>query len=173
MRYWWPATAMLHLVLQWDFLSILQMCGQNGDKVSRGIQKESQGCQVSTLLYCLGEEAEGWQVFQMRSHVWCFLSLQKKCYFEHTKFNCRCQLLESAEQFIASLYNLVVDFQYEDLKNEMIWDRIVVSISGSALSELLQTDPELTLEYIRKNHSPSERSCSWPATGPDLSQEGW
>lgn len=65
--------------------------------------------------------------------------------FERAKFNRRCQgNTESAEQFITSLYNLAEDCAYGDLKDEMIWDRIVVGIRDRALSEKIQMDPDLT-----------------------------
>ena len=49
--------------------------------------------------------------------------------FEWAKFNWRVQKEgEWVEQFITSLYNLVETYDFGDLKNEMIRDRIFVGI---------------------------------------------
>ena len=69
---------------------------------------------------------------------------------EHAKLNKCAQLPdETAEQFIASLYNLAADCNFRDLRNELIHDRIVVGIRDTSLSECLQMDPELTLEKAK------------------------
>ena len=49
------------------------------------------------------------------------------------------------QQFVISLYNLAETCNYGNLKDETIWDRIVVSIRDQALPERLQTVAELTL----------------------------
>ena len=70
--------------------------------------------------------------------------------FEWVKFNRRVQREgELVEQFITSLYNLVETCHFEDLKNEMIRDRIIVGIWNQALSEHLQTVADLTLEKVK------------------------
>jgi len=124
--------------------------------VASGLSKESQEHQVSTLLYCLSKEAE--DVLESTSSTRrntvkfdAFFRVRKNVIIEHMKFNHHFQLPEEpAEQFIASLYyNLSTDCQYGDLKNEMIRDRIVVSIRDMSLSERLQMDPELTLEKAK------------------------
>ena len=56
---------------------------------------------------------------------------------------------ESVEQYIVELYNLAELCNYEDLKSEMIRDRLVVGIQDLALSERLQLDRELTLEKAK------------------------
>uniref|UniRef100_A0A1X7UX01 Retrotransposon gag domain-containing protein n=1 Tax=Amphimedon queenslandica TaxID=400682 RepID=A0A1X7UX01_AMPQE len=59
----------------------------------------------------------------------------------------RCQGSEEpVEQFITSLYSLAEGCEYGDLRETMIWDRIVVGIRDKALSESLQIDTKLTLE---------------------------
>ena len=69
---------------------------------------------------------------------------------EHTKLNKRSQLPgEPVEQFVASLYNLAVDCNFGELKDELIRDRIVVGIRDASLSERIQMDPELTLEKAK------------------------
>ena len=54
---------------------------------------------------------------------------------------------EPVDSFITSLsYPLAKHCNYGDLHNEMIWDRIVVGLWDSNLSERLQTDTKLTLD---------------------------
>ena len=69
---------------------------------------------------------------------------------EHTKLNKRSRLPgKPVEQFVASFYNLAVDCNLGELKDELIHDRIVVGIKDASLSERLQMDPELTLEKAK------------------------
>ena len=79
-----------------------------------------------------------------------FFCVRKNVIIERAKFNRRSQLPdEPAEQFIASVYNLAADCNFSDLKDQLIRDRIVVGIRNQALSEQLQSDPELTLEKAK------------------------
>ena len=128
-----------------------------------GLSAESQKRQVSTLLYCLGEDADDVLVstsiteearksfdtvvekfdnhFQVRQNL----------IFERAKFNKRVQLeSESAEQFITALYHLADTCNYGEMKSEMIRDRLVVGIRDENLSQQLQTDSELTLDKAKK-----------------------
>ena len=131
-------------------------------RVAAGLLKEPEERQVSTLLYCLGEEAEDIlmstnisedqrkQYVAVLSKFDGFFRVRKNVIIERAKFNRRSQLLdEPAEQFIASLYNLAADCNFGDLKDQLIRDRIVVGIRNQALSEQLQSDPELTLEKAK------------------------
>ena len=126
------------------------------------MSKEPEERQVSTLLYCLGEEAEDILVStnisedQRKQYVAIlskfdgFFRVRKNVIIERAKFNRCSQLLDKpAEQFIASLYNLAADCNFGDLKDQLIRDRIVVGIRNQALSEQLQSDPELTLEKAK------------------------
>ena len=110
-------------------------------RVASGLSKQSEERKVSTLLYCLGKEAEDIldstgiseehrkQYSQVLSNFDAFFGIRKNMIIESAKFNRRCQLPEEpAEQFIASLYNLAADCKYRELKGEMIRDRIVVGI---------------------------------------------
>ena len=56
------------------------------------------------------------------------------------------------EQFITTLYKLAdsCDFCDSQMRDEMIRDRIVISIRDSALSEHLQMDADLTLDKAKK-----------------------
>ena len=49
-----------------------------------------------------------------------------------------------------ALYELAENCEYDDFKDEMIRDRIVVGIRDGTLSERLQLDPELNLEKAKK-----------------------
>ena len=55
----------------------------------------------------------------------------------------------TAEQFITSLYNLA-DCEFGGLKEQLIYDRIVVGIRDFSLSTKLQMDSELTLEKAKR-----------------------
>lgn len=66
--------------------------------------------------------------------------------FEEAQFNCRCQNDgESVETFITAVHKLAEHLHFGTLKEELIWDHIVVGIRDRRLSERLQLDPELTL----------------------------
>ena len=79
-----------------------------------------------------------------------FFHVRKNIIFERARFNRRCQLSgETANQFIASLYNLAKNCNYDNLKDEMIEDRLVVGIQDTVLSEKLQMDVDLTLEKAK------------------------
>ena len=131
-------------------------------RVASGLSKEAEERQVSTLLYCLGEEAEDilvstnisddhrkqYEAVLLKFDN--FFRVRKNVIIERVKFNRRGQRPdEPAEQFIASLYNLAADCNFGNLKDELIRDRIVVGIRNSALSEQLQSDPDLTLERAK------------------------
>ncbi|XP_024885717.1 uncharacterized protein K02A2.6-like, partial [Temnothorax curvispinosus] len=53
---------------------------------------------------------------------------------------------EAVEDFIADLYRLAETCNFGTLKDELIRDQIVAGIQDQKLSEILQCDPELTLE---------------------------
>jgi hypothetical protein len=67
--------------------------------------------------------------------------------FERAKFNKRKQEdSENVENFVTSLYTLLEHCGYNDLREEMIRDRIVVGIKDANLSVKMQLDPDLTLK---------------------------
>ena len=131
-------------------------------RVASELAEGSAAKQVSTLLYCFGEEADSVlksvnatdddrkvyatvlerfdEYFKVRWNV----------IFEMARFNRRVQLPgETAEEFIMALYNLAATCNYGGLEKEIIRDRLVVGIRDSALSETLQTDAKLTLETAK------------------------
>ena len=48
------------------------------------------------------------------------------------------------------MYSLAENCEFRALTNELIRDRIVVSISDNALSKRMQIDPDLTLEKAKR-----------------------
>ena len=77
--------------------------------------------------------------------------MQKNVIFERARFNHRTQEdEESVEQFITSLYSLVDNCEYGNMKEELIRDRLVVGIKDVSLSEKLQMDEALTLDKAKK-----------------------
>ena len=128
-----------------------------------GLDSESEQRQVSTLLYCLGEEAddvltstniseENWKKYsEVMAKFDGFFKVRRNVILERARFNRRSQPEgESAEQYITALYGLVETCEYGNLRDEMLRDRIVVGIRDAGLSERLQLDPELTLEKAKK-----------------------
>ena len=131
-------------------------------RVASGLSKDSETRQVSTLLYCLGDEAEDVlsstniseedkaNYSKVLEKLNGFFKVRKNVILERAKFNRRYQLPgESAEQYITTLYRLVENCQYGELAQEMIRDRLVVGISDKALSEQLCTHADLTLEKAK------------------------
>ena len=127
-----------------------------------GLSKEPEECQVNTLLYCLGEEAEdiltSTNISEEDRKNYAsvlgkfdnFFKIRKNVIIECAKFNKRSQLPdEPAKQFIASLYNLASNCNSRELENKLIRDRIVVGIRDALLSKHLQMDPELTLKKAK------------------------
>ena len=129
-----------------------------------GLSTESSSKQVSTFLYCLGEEAESVlastgvtpddrkDYAKVLEKVDEFFQVRKNVIYERARFNQRNQQSgETAEQYIMALYDLAQHCDYGEMKNEMIRDRLVVGIRDSSiLSEKLQLDSTLTLETAKK-----------------------
>ena len=129
-------------------------------RLASGLSEEKNRVkQISTLLYCLGEEAESvlasthitsekrqkydTVVAKLNGHF----KVRKNVIFERARFNHRNQLAgESAEQYITTLYSLLENCEYGELTSQMIRDRLVVGIRDNVLSERLQMDANLTLD---------------------------
>ena len=131
-------------------------------RVASGLADAAQAQQVSTLLYCLGEEAESVLAStnitaeQRRNYddvitrFQDFFKVRRNVIFERARFNrCAQQDGETAEQYIMELYRLADTCNYGDLRDEMIRDRLVVGIRDTTLSAQLQLDAELTLEKAK------------------------
>ena len=132
-------------------------------RVASGLAGDDAAKQISTLLYCLGEEAEAVltstnptdEERQSYDAVIAkfdgFFRVRKNTIFERARFNRRNQCEgESAEHYIMALYELAENCDYGDMKSEMIHGRLVVGIRDNALSERLQLDPDLDLEKAKK-----------------------
>ena len=132
-------------------------------RVASGLAEDSPAKQVSTLLYCLGEEAESILLStnateeDRRSYAAvldkfdAFFRVRRNVIFERARFNRRNQQPgETAEQYIMTLYSLAANCEYGALEEEMIRDRLVVGIRDTSLSERLQIDADLTLEKAKK-----------------------
>ena len=114
-------------------------------------------------MYCLGEESddvltstgitndERKNYKDVLKKFDSFFKVRRNVIFERALFNRRQQAEgETAEQYIAALYNLASNCNYGDLQDERIRDRLVVGIKNNSLSEQLQMDADLTLEKAKK-----------------------
>ena len=131
-------------------------------RVASGLESSSELQQVSTLLYCIGEEAESVLIStdataddrkeykKTIAKFDEFFSVRRNVIYERARFNRRSQLQsETAEEYIVELYRLAETCNYGDLKDEMIRDRLVVGIRDVSLSQQLQIDAGLTLEKAK------------------------
>ena len=131
-------------------------------RVASGLATSAAAQQVSTLLYCLGEEAEtvlaSTGLTDAEREVYAtvlgkfdgYFKVRLNVIFERARFNRRSQQEgESAEKYITELYTLADNCNYGDLRDEMIRDRLVVGIKNAALSQQLQLDAELTLDKAK------------------------
>ena len=132
-------------------------------RLASALSSESDERQISTLLYCLGPDAEEVLVStgittderkkynDVVSKFEQFFKVRKNTIFERARFSRRNhQEGESAEQYITVLFGLAENCDYGEFKDQMIRDRLVVGIRDSTLSERLQMDAELTLEKAMK-----------------------
>ena len=77
--------------------------------------------------------------------------MRKNTIFERARFNRCCQGEDkTAEEFITALFALTENCNYDDLREELIRDRLVIRIKDTALSEHLQLDGNLTLDKAMK-----------------------
>lgn len=115
-------------------------------RLASGLSTDDSEKQVSTLLYCMGEDAEDTLISTnvtaderkdysaVLGKFDSFFKVRRNIIFERTKFNRRIQKEhESTEQFITSLYSLAETCDYGNLKEEMIRDCITVGIRDQAL----------------------------------------
>ena len=114
------------------FLQFREASGLNGSEETK---------QISTFLYCLGEEAEAVlsstnataddrkEFSRVLDKFDSFYKVRKNVIYERARFNRRNQQSgESAEQYIMALYDLAEHCNYGDMRDEMIRDRLVVGI---------------------------------------------
>lgn len=75
-----------------------------------------------------------------------YFSPKKNIIFECYKFNCRKQQVgESVDSFVTALYSLAETCEYDTLKEELIRDRIDISVRDACTSKRLQLTTDLTL----------------------------
>ena len=138
-------------------------------RVASGLSGDSAAKQISTLLYCLGEEAESVlssmnatdedrkDYAAVMNKFDEYFKVRHNVIYERARFNRRSQQPgETSEQFIMALYELASNCEYGELRDEMIRDRIVVGIRDSSLSERLQLNPTLTLDKAKQTVRQSE-----------------
>ena len=131
-------------------------------RVAAGLATTTAAQQVSTLLYCLGEEAEtvlastGLTEDERKVYATVleqfdgYFKVRRNVIFERARFNRRSQEKgETAEKYITELYTLAENCNYDEFRDEMIRDRLVVGIRDATLSQQLQLDAELTLERAK------------------------
>jgi len=56
---------------------------------------------------------------------------------------------ESLQQFITEVHRLADCWKFKEIKDKLIWDRLVVGILNQALSERLQMEADLTLDKAK------------------------
>ena len=131
-------------------------------RLASGLSVTSEERQVSTLLYCLGEDAEDVldttritsedkkKYSKVIEGFDSYFKVRKNLIFERARFNKRNQLPhETAEQFITEVHRLAENCEFGPMKDELIRDRLVVGICDSTLSEHLQMEVELTIEKAK------------------------
>ena len=117
-----------------------------------GLSDKPEPNQVSALLYCMGDAAEdilrSFKLDETKKEHESYLLVKarfenhfvkrRNVIFERARFNKRSQQDgESVEFFVLALYNLAEHCSYGLLHNEMIRDRLVVSLQDSKVSETL------------------------------------
>ena len=126
----------------------------------RFLSTQSEPAQVNTLLYCMGEEAydvltsttiaedDREKYAPVLAKVDEFFKVRTNKTLERAKFNRRDQWEgESVDSYVTALYALVEHCEYGAMKDELLRDRIVVSIRDK---KHLQVDPDLTLEKAKR-----------------------
>ena len=76
-----------------------------------------------------------------------YFVIRRNVIFERSKFNKRVQL-ETVDSFVTDLHCMAEHCQFGDINDELIRDRLVVGLRDTKLAEILQLDPELTLEKL-------------------------
>ena len=122
--------------------------------------KEDKDIQVSTLIYCMGPDAE--QVFstfhfeaaddandptKVKEMFDSHFVPKRNVIFERAKFNQRQQEEgESIEAYVRALHELAEHCGFEDKKDDFIRDRLVIGLKDKELSLQLQMEVNLILK---------------------------
>ena len=105
------------------------------------------GDQVDDLLTVLQIDKSKETYAEMKTKLDKHFGARKNIIVERERFNQRKQQLgEPVDHFIQDLYRIASDWNYSTLKEDLIPDRIVVGVLDDALSEDLQSRPDLTLD---------------------------
>ena len=128
-----------------------------------GLVEKDEQRQVSTLLYCLGEEEEKVLVTTRISdknkkkyqkiieEFDKYFKVKKNMIYEFLHFNRYSQLSkESVDQFITEIHLLAASCEFWAMNEELIGDRLVVGIRHLALSEWLELEPDLILDKAKQ-----------------------
>ena len=134
------------------------------------LNKEEDACRISTLLYCLGEEADdvlnstnisaedAIKYDKVIGKFDEYFQVRKNMIYERARFNRRDQLEGESAEYITALYALVKTCDYKaDQQDEMLRDRLVVGIRNKAVSDKLQLEAGLTLESKRPKDDTTTR----------------
>ncbi|CAK6972033.1 uncharacterized protein K02A2.6-like [Scomber scombrus] len=104
------------------------------------LSASSEENQLNTLIYCMGDEADDVLRGQKLDDAdQC--QYDKNIVYERAQFNMRKQ--EANE---TALYALAEHCNYVMLHDELIWDRIVVGLADTQLSERMQMEKDLDLD---------------------------
>ena len=159
-------------------------------RLASGLSTADDTRQISSLLYCMGPEAEdvlnmtGITAAQRATYAGVVRKLdehfgvRKNVIFERAKFNTRRQLSgETSEQYILALYTLAERCNYtsrEQMEQE-IRDRLVVGIRDEQLSKKLQLDSALDLDkakkLVRQTEAVQEQTKKLTGASPGDSRE--
>ncbi|XP_077505285.1 uncharacterized protein LOC144115033 [Amblyomma americanum] len=132
-----------------------------------GLCDKSGSHQVNTLLYLMSDQAEdilgtfklsgenSQNIQVVLKQFDSYFIPWRNVIFEWARFNTRVQNDgESVEDFVIALHKLSNHCEYGTLREELVRDRLVVSIQDQKLSARLQLDADLTLhkalEFIKK-----------------------
>lgn len=128
-------------------------------RVLTKLDKESQEIQVSTLIYCLGNEAENifksfnleaqasknWETVINRFDEY-FIPKRNIIYERKLFHECEQQIGETVEQFVRNLYEVADKCGYADGKEEQIRDQLVVGVLDKSVTQKLCLIKDLTLQ---------------------------
>lgn len=147
---------------QMDFLKPQEWCKWirrfERYRLASGLSNCNDKQQVSTLIYCMGDEADDLlaaldistdnasKYDAVKKKFDQHFKVKKNVIFERANFFKRAQNIdEQVDVFINEIYKMADSCDFGILKEEMIRDRIVVGIKDCRLSEVLQMDADLTL----------------------------
>lgn len=141
-------------------------------RLASGLSGEEEAKQVSTFLYCLGEEAQDFLLTIGVTDADCatynaictkfdnFFKVRHNVIYKCTRFNCRTQQSGETAEFIVAVHTLASNCRFGAMKDELIRDRLDAGIRDSELAERLQLNVVLTLseavEQIRQHKAVHE-----------------